>query len=257
MRLNTTISLDELSLEGSIVLWWDMWFTGVSASIPNTLLTWLVAYYKHDAVGSFPSEVNSPTNDLTITGASFDSSWKIVAAYSFNGTNNRIEANISFSITTSPYSISSWIYLDNTTGFQVPWFFWDKDTDDYFRLTLNTWVPELNARDPWASPQTMVRRDTWNALSTWTWHHVVWVLVDINTLNLYVNGTKITTSIIDPGRQPANMDRFSIGRSWDATPWTYFAWNTDEIWVWNIALSDDDVTALYNSWAWLAFGSFN
>jgi len=222
---------------------------------PNWLLTNLVAYYKHDTNGSFPSEVNSPSNDLTINGSTYTASGKINWWYTHDWTNDRIEKDSNLGISSFPFSVWGWIKI-NDSWFRSPFWFFDKDVDNnYSRILLNSWVPQINLRDS-INSGTIIS-NAW-ALSTGTWYHIIWVWTNATTMDLYQNWVNVnwaTAWTINANPAP-NFDRFSIARSWDSTPSNYLDGSTDEIWIWDKALTSTDASNLYNWGSGLPFSSF-
>ena len=215
----------------------------------STLLTDINAYYKLDTSGSCPDSVNS--YDLTIDWATFANGWgKINSAYTFDWTNDMIEANTNCWISSLPFSVSMWVYRDWNTWFRVPFQFCDKDAaEPYCRIIFDDNQPQINMRTAGGAMASVKS----TAISDQTWYHFVWVWTDSSTMNIYQDWVDVTWAYSWTQDPTASFDRFSIGRAWDSSPWAYWQGKLDECWVWNKALTTDEIAELYNSWAWLQY----
>ena len=100
-----------------------------------------------------------------------------------------------------------------------------------------------------STPQVLqVRRDTIAAAETTTgysvntWHHAAGTFTSTTARAAFIDGGSKgtdTTSIV-----PANENRISIGRWGDSTPGNYMSGRICEVGLWDVVLTDDEISAL-------------
>jgi len=230
-----------------------------STSLPNWLLTDLLSYWKADTNWSYPDAHWS--NPWTINWATFDASWKINWDYNWDGINDNIDF-WNTTLSSSTLSISLWAKLGADTGAQQ-WIIsqesWTLAANSSFFLrwinvSSTTWYWDFWYRDTsWWFP--VVWDSTPIAIPTSAYVHLV-VVQDTpwGTLKLYVDNVLNDTIVIGLNRANNTTNLRMMCRAW----WTSSCVNgkIDETWIWNTALTSDDVSALYNAWAWLSFDNF-
>lgn len=221
-----------------------------STTSPNWLLNNLVSYYKMDTNGSFPDAHGS--NDWTINGATYTASGKINGGYSFDGVNDYVDLSSDITLT----SLSVWIKPDieittsNSSGLA------SKLTDP---LGIRFWAVSVNATNEiitvvdWGN-NNLSYWDSWDVPSITTdWHHIVIVYEWWTNYRLYYDGIDKWLSI-----NWANWaaGQIALSRFWAYRTNPYFDWVIDEIGIWSRALTQTEITDLYNSWAWLSYDNF-
>lgn len=239
-----------------------LWNTLVydNTATPNWLLNNLVSYYKCDTSWSFPDAHWS--NDWTINGATYTASGKINWAYDFDWVND----NVNFwntILSASALSISMWINLGADTWWQQ-WLMSQESgtlasTNSFYfrwlRLTSTTWYWNFGYRTTsWTFSEA--GNTTPITIPTSQWVHLV-AIQDTPwwELKLYVNWVQSwSTTAISLNRANSATNLRIWQRAW--WNWSYVNWQLDEIWIWNWVLTSDQVTALYNSWAWLSYDNF-
>lgn len=120
----------------------------------------------------------------------------------------------------------------------------DKDVDNHFtRLGLTTASGGVAEIQVAAGGSTSNTRGTVTYGSD-TWIHICAVCRTISNRSIYTNGgDKVTSSDV---RNPANMDRISIGRLGNSTPTQYFNGIIAKVTLWDTDLSDEEVAIFAN-----------
>jgi hypothetical protein len=171
-------------------------------------------------------------------------------AYNFNGIDNFIDLGNSNSLNSidTNFTISVWIndfsILDNSTiiachatGFQ-------------WRYLLRTLSDSINGQ--------FVRNDNnnWtfnytesNSILENTWTNIIMLKNDSN-FQIFINGSLQSTSIVPSTTVGGNNNNAytKIGVNWPSTPdLEYFKGNIDDLGIWNRALTQQEITDLYNA----------
>jgi hypothetical protein len=194
---------------------------------------------------------NGTVNGATLTLDRFGVS---NASYSFNGTNNKIVIqNALLSNTFSSSSISVWfktsvtadqaIIADRGTNQGYPNYFWYKY---YLKIQNNNQLRHGTHNNNCINGVNSIR-----SFSDGNWHNAIIVLDHINlTIKMYIDGvlentiTNINQSCYGNFSQPTSIGCFSGGGYADAG---FFNGNIDDIGIWNRALTQQEVTALYQN----------
>lgn len=223
--------------------WWES----------NWLLNNLVSYYKADDSWSFPDAHWS--NDGTISGATYTASWFINWAYDFDGTNDYISHPAPTLTTAATFSfwIKPWTL---PTGLRS---ILSNGPANRYRISnrnnkLDVLIGNAGISDttPWADAQTVAITDN-------TWQHFVVTYENWTGIEIFKNGlssqtstkwadinSSWSTSLI--ACEPDSWDTGSLGNFIEA--------EIDEIWFWDRVLTSDEISDLYNSWAWLPYADF-
>jgi len=202
--------------------------------------TGLVSYWNMDTDGSVPDSVGS--NDGTITGATYTSSGKIDGAYSFDG-NDYVTVTDSVDFHTTNFSMSFWVKAisipaSGSNHAQLIQKRWSPsyDVDDCFGFQVKDGVLDIYTYD-----------GSYHSAGTVTigfvgsWHHIVGTY-DGTNVRFYYDGDlkKTTASGVDIANNSRNLV-FGYG------PDNALDGSMDEIGFWNRALTQTEITALYNS----------
>jgi hypothetical protein len=199
--------------------------------------TGVLAYWKLE-------DVNGVTGayTLTNTGTTTFSAGKINNAATFNGSSQSLNNNSIWGSVSYPKSYAGWVKFDSvaTGGDQAIFAIGDgsvhyyslklRDSDDHivFRSNNNTEAGDV---------------DTGVTASASTWYHVAVVQHSATSVSLYVNGTETNTT---DTTYSATVSQFFLGYL-GRGGYLYLDGQIDEVGFWGKALSDDEVTALYNS----------
>jgi len=155
---------------------------------------------------------------------------------------------------TNAWTISMWI---KPSSLATDWYIiniWEADLSNesrIFALLRSSWKVTLRvANDSWTTFKDLLSSVT---LSTWTIYHVVmtfdWAVWGDPILLYFDAANDATPTWTDNTWATANRAR-AIG-VWARHQWTSpFAWLLSEVAIWNVALDQTNITAIYNSWNW-------
>ena len=211
---------------------------GVSSSrITNSLGNGLVSYWKLDESSGTSLSDSVGSNTGTATGTSVVTG-KYSNARSFNGSSDYIgvssPSNIPISNTT--YTIEAWIYpiATGTRGI-VGWGNYGS-TNQVNALRLNSTNQITNYW--WGNDLTV----TVGTITTSVWHHVV-ATFDGTTRKIYYDGN-LAGSGAASGNAVPNANNFRIGSTNNGE---YFSGYLDEVKIYNIAKTADEILEEYNA----------
>lgn len=191
-------------------------------------------------------DISAYDNHGRINGApTIGSTGKIGNSYSFSGTEgDAIEYDLSSIEWGSQHTISGWVYINSTASHGPGNFGGPILADGNFDTALYTEGTSPDVRfyvkpDDSSSGPTIIRQD----IEADTWNHVVGVRDATNTAYIYLNGVEVSKSEIT-GVDPITSNTFysgdNLGTGGDA-----LNGKLDSIRVYNRALSDSEINALY------------
>lgn len=229
-------------------------FVGIGADAWNWLLNNLVSYYKCDTSWSFPDVHWS--NNWTISGASYTSSWKINWAYDYDWTNDYVSMPSWTSVSWwTARTLSLWIKKWTSTWIETIYESWIQSPEKAFRLHHS--VNEQN--DIYISFNNNDYYTVWNTITNWVWHHISvvydWWTLSTSTVHIYVDWVSKSLTMAWTWTWSANTSTW-ISYLWQDSSIRYFEWIIDEVWIWNTNKLQTDITALYNSGSWLSYNNF-
>jgi len=195
-----------------------------------------LAYWKLEDVNAFYGGYNF-TNNGTVTFPA----GKINNGADFNGSSMSLNNNSVLGATSYPRSFSMWVKFDSVTTSDRTVFSLSDGIVHYYVLKCRSSDSHLVFRSNNATDAADV--DTGIVLQTATWYHVVVVQHSATSVSLYVNNTKTNTTATT---FTATVSEFYIGYLGRSSVW-YLDGIVDEIGIWNKALSDAEVSSLYNS----------
>jgi hypothetical protein len=202
----------------------------------------LVGYWNLDQTSSPATDFSGFGNNGTWTNSPVSVGGKFGTALEFDGTNNKyVDINSAPEFNTPHVSVSAWAYTDtwiDTTGIV--------GRDD--SSTNRDWGLGLGSISNSFRFHAFIGNTQYNAqsttnFSTAAWHFLVGTYDGAN-LKLYVDGTLVATTPI-VGSMDTDTKNIHIGKKGTAE---YFDGKVDEVRVYNRALSQSEVTNLYN-WA--------
>ena len=181
---------------------------------------------------------NGTVNGATLTTDRFGNAGK---AFNFDGLNDYIEKNDLNISAVNGFSFSIWVYLKNTVnpGSQPKTFFYLVNQTfqgynlgfDYSTLTVNL-----------SSNANQISSGNNPYLNNWVNYSVV-LNQFANQVSLFVNGNLVGQSF---GAFPSPLLYLNIGRTGDGGDGWHMEGSLDDIAIWNRALSQSEITQLYN-----------
>ena len=187
----------------------------------NSLLTGLQAFYKLSDLTDSSGNSNTLTNNGNVTFAS----GKIGNAAAFDGT-NYFSSNISLDMSQSG-SISLWIKSNDVSGWQTIL------GGSGLNIGVDPTNSQLFVNDFSSMPQLFINNYTPDD----SWVHLT-VVVNGSDLKVYLNGSLNASANNGLGNPSIN-----IGGTGNEN----FIGSIDAVGVWNRALNEGEVSALYNS----------
>jgi hypothetical protein len=223
----------------SVMMYYGNSAVSTTGSASDVYFNPISAYYFDDNANDFVG-----SNDGTVTGANLSSGY-INRSYDFDGNDDYItlsnEENFRFNANTDDFSFACWIYLKG--GSANPRFIIDKrdagtdgwsssigtDNKLFFRLNTATIVATT-------------------AMSDNTWNHIAVSVDRSGSATLYTNGLS-DGSVSVSGITMSTTTAPKIGtRSFD-TPIDHLEGNMDEMYIYDSALTVDEVYKLYTQTA--------
>lgn len=213
--------------------------------------SWLVSYYKLDettgtsVADSFGSNTGTATNVTWTAG-------KINNAGSFTTTTSKIllanETAFDFD-RTQALSVSMWVKLNSltTTSFLFSKQLNSGNYTGYSIYQTSSWKLEFGIVAT-ASNNAIINTPT---LPNTTNFHCITATYDgsssANWLAVYINWIKQTNTVVSNNLTSSilNNQQFEI---WNRSGAFNFWWLIDEVWIRNRALTQDEITVLYNLW---------
>ena len=199
----------------------------------------LLAYYDFD---SDASDASGNANDGTLYGSpSFGTGKYGFGSLSLSGSGQYAMLPAELMVGVTNFTIAAWVYWDGGDGWQRIFDF-GNGTDEYMFLTPDTGggVMRFAMLSSEASEQTL---DT-TALPSGSWQHVA-VTREGNTVSLYTNGVlAASASMTIAPADFAPVLNYLGDSQWSADP--TFDGRMDELYIYNAALSGDEVAGLMN-----------
>jgi hypothetical protein len=192
-------------------------------------------------------------NGATLTTDRFN---RINSAYEFNGINNFIKVEYSESLSNvESITMSAWIYVDSMRnseqGITTKW----NQIMDCPRITgaytmILSKLPETNNQTTLIGATTAyIGRDFKNSMiiSEKQWIHVAFTHDNFSGGKMYTNG-KLTGVFYRQGKICSSLNSLYFGADYNVgNLFRFFDGKLDDIAIWNRALTENEVMALYHS----------
>jgi hypothetical protein len=199
---------------------------------------------------------NGINNGATLTTDRFNN---INSALSFNGTSNYINVPNNNTLNPNSITISTWINsnanaTDAESGGKAIVTKWYQNINcnnlgDNYNLALSF----LNNQSVLVG-STIANNQISNSISSQTnliglntWRHIVFIHDSINGQKLYIDGIQVNSLIITGGLCNTLNDLLFGADNSIGNIWRYFDGKLDDIGIWNRALTQQEITNLYNS----------
>jgi hypothetical protein len=229
--LDATSNNNDLTASGSPVF-----STDASPSGSGTANTQIKAYWKLENVNdSFGSYTLTNTASTTFTAGKIDN------AATFNGSSQALNNASIWGATSYPRSYAGWVKFDTVAaGGDQSVFAIGDGSVHYYTFKLRDSDDELVFRSNNTTQSADV--DTGITAVADTWYHIAVVQHSATSVSLYVDGTKTNTTA---STYSATVDDFYIGYLGRSSVW-WLDGQVDEVGFWDKALTDENVTELYN-----------
>jgi Concanavalin A-like lectin/glucanases superfamily/Secretion system C-terminal sorting domain len=220
----------------------------VPSYVPTTgLVGWWAC--SGNAADSSGSGNNGVTNGATLSA---DRNSNPNSAYSFNGTSNYIALTngMSSTLTAGKVSAAAWVYFNSNATWATVIKNWGSVSKGAYHLGLNDATQKLQVQIAQAN-NTAVSVTAPSTISLNAWHHVAFT-ADGSLVHLYQDGVEIASAVSYNGTLFTTFLYTNIGAkpSTTNTPASfpgYIDGKVDDIGLWNIALTQQQITGLYLS----------
>jgi len=230
----------------------------------NGFLNGLVSYYSceenttnstvaddhgsHD--GTMVNDENNYTSEQSAAG-------QINNAFDLDGSNDYVDvAHTTDHNITGDLTVSAWVFHDTSVGADIVVTkgggFGLRNYPFSMRITGGDNVA-FDSEDA-SSIDTLIT--TTNPVGLGSWCHIVITRTSGNK-EIWVDGSSIVGPTAEGITATTNTRALQIGRDLESGGADYFDGKIDEVGIWNRALSDADIAALYNSGSGVAYSSFD
>jgi hypothetical protein len=219
------------------------------AQVPNYVATTgLIGWWPFN--GNANDESGNGNNG-TVSGASLTTDKNGIAnqAYSFDGVNDFIDAGSSISF--SNFTISTWVYINSYSSALNALVSKISTNFQNFELGINsnTSTPANVPSMSWGTGSAWQSINSIQAFPVTNWHHLVVSFNSSNVMTLYFDGNVVSTSSTTNYANVANFKTYFGARpNTQGISTTTFFHNgkLDDIGIWNRALTQQEITNLYN-----------
>ena len=171
---------------------------------------------------------------------------QIGQALTFDGVGTSITAGAGSTVLPyiEPLSISAWVNIPTTPSSDgVIVSRWATYHDYYLELGGPNHDDPIFVGDSLSSGGSLWKADAGMDLTPGQWYHIVGTIDSSNDVDIYVNGNQVAGAYWNLGASPQFQPPITIGAMGDGT--TYFRGVIDDVRIYNIALSADQVSQLY------------
>jgi alpha-L-fucosidase len=205
----------------------------------------LAGYWKfNETSGTTASDSSGNNNTGTVSGATWTTSGHNTGALSFDGVNDYVAVNSSSSLNLTKFTVAMWVNLTSLPAANSYYALAVKGADlseNYELLVGYPSAGSIHFPIKWTDG-TRSGDSSSTQLTAGAWKHVV-VTYDGTNAKVYINAVLDTTKTY--GKTPqTNTGQLIIGNETSMT--RYFKGKMDEVRIYNRALSQTEVTSLYN-----------
>jgi hypothetical protein len=229
------------------------------SSVSAAVFDGLIAYWEFEGTTGPVMDSITGFHNGTNNGALRGQPGKIGNSFEYDGINDfvRVEHHPDFNFDSNDFTIGGWYNTDNilTNGGAFGKYF-DPDPGNaeqisiYFGNSPNKISFELREQ---SSPNILVH--SFSDFNSNTWYHVVLVIDQPDEARLYVNNVLEGIADISSVQDLNIPEHISFGRPYHVGSPPYFDGLIDELGIWDRALSESEISQLYNNGNGLFFGS--
>ncbi len=177
---------------------------------------------------------------LSTTGSPFIVRDVPRSAYQFNGTTEYLSVTTA-PVTAPPFTIACWCYQRSAATRVAVSLNNSADTTNFHNLEITS-ASVYRCRSQDATTVSSAQAAV--TAPAVTWHHLVGVFAATNDRRAFLNGGNKGTSA--SSRTPSGINQLTIGALGGSTKSEFINGNLADIRIYNRALSDEEVTDLYN-----------
>lgn len=211
----------------------------------------VIAYWKLDESSGNPADSSGNGYTLSNVGTVGFIAGLINNGADFTPTGDSLNNNTVLAATTYPRTFQAWAKFDSLAGDDRTIFALGDGVTDYYVLKLRDSDNHIVFRSNNTTSAADI--DTGVVATTGVWYHCVVVQHSSTSVSIYINNVK-TNSIV--ATFTAVVSQFYLGYLGRSTTW-YHDGLIDEVAIWNRALSDSEVTLLYNGGLGFSFSNYS
>jgi hypothetical protein len=210
-----------------------------------------ISYWKLDeSSGNASDSVGS--NTLTNNGTITYSAGKINNGANLNGSTQYFStSNVLLSNSPTNYTISAWVNLSDVTDETIMCDRAGAGFDYKYRFSISSGKVKIIVSNNVNVDLTQVVGST--TLATNTWFFVTCVITISGTCYVYLNGSQDGSASYTANSYPSQSNGTNVGRITGPVSEGYLSGMLDEVGIWNVALTANDINILYNSGAGLQY----
>ncbi|MFX0185913.1 MAG: DUF2341 domain-containing protein, partial [Candidatus Hodarchaeota archaeon] len=206
----------------------------------------MVQHFEETSGTHYDSTKNN--NDGTTSGGVIqDFQGQINGADVFDGNDDKITVSADTSLDTTYLTASAWIYPTGQSsihGYVVSDYDWTDVYHKRYFIYISLSSHQIRGRAYQSNTSYVDVSDT-TSIGLNQWHHVQ-LVVDSDSIDLYLDGSQIDTEPFSGGLQQSNLVPINIGKEPEANP-NAFNGTIDEVRISSIARSADWIATEYNN----------
>ncbi len=221
----------------------------LNSSHNNQVTNGLVGLWSFDGTdmsGTTAYDRSGSGNNGTLVGGPVPTIGRLGQALSFNGTSQYITAGSSsvFDFTSSPFTLSAWIYPTSLSNGPVPFYKGRYRSNGYYAQILSTGEVDFLTNQ---SGSNQLSKTNTGSIVTGKWQ-LLTITRSGTSVRIYVNGIDKTTTAGSHSDPVSSSDTFAVNTyNYAGYQNTYImSGSIDDVRIYNRALSQADVTQLYD-----------
>ncbi len=223
---------------------------GTQLDRSNPINNGLIAFWLfNEGSGNIVNDISGNSKIGTIHNSGWILDGRLGVSISFDGIDDYIEADQQL-ITGYPFSISTWVRASPIGTLDYVIFSLTDKNIEHTQYGIYVGSNEAGRVVIRANNKGVESSSSDSPISTRVdnnnWYHIVAIYESATQRRLYVNNVLILTSTVSI-TYDTNVNRWSIGRWGDSTPKSYFKGAIDEVRVYNRALTNTEISTLYNN----------
>lgn len=214
----------------------------------------LVAHYSFK--GGVAKDLSGNSNHGAIMGAEAedDNDGRDEQAMEFDSENDMIYVSDPSFLDNDKGTFAAWVLFDNVSHTQYLASVGDEESTDHYMSFIRIDGTDQTIGIYWRQDEEANWLKSTTTVTTGVYYHMV-LISDGSQFKIYLNGTELTLNVVQGANNGkwiadiADLDNFTIGNSVLMPPYTipYLSGKLDEVRLYNRALSEKEITKLYNT----------